>query len=94
MSERDATRVAKTSRKPRRVPRLGGDAVASARAETQPDARHVSSAAKNVSPEGLIQPSDGDAKTLHSPTNRFSPERTPTRPGKPGPFQLVDEPRA
>ena len=36
----------------------------------------VSSAAKNVSLEGLIQPSDGDAKTLHSPTNRFSPERT------------------
>ena len=36
----------------------------------------VSSAAKNVSLEGLIQPSDGDAKTLHSRTNRFSPERT------------------
>ena len=51
--------------------RLGsaGDAVASARAETQPGARHGSSAAKNVSLEGLIQPSDGD----EDPTLAYEP---------------------
>jgi len=45
----------------------------------------VSSAAKNVSLEGLIQPSDGDAKTLRSPS-RSSPSRS--SPSRSSPSRL------